>query len=352
MGNYPRLHSLLFWVLLIIVPAMVVMESCSTSKSVVSHRLIQKRKYTKGWHFNSNHHQRTAGANAPEEKYRASNETIEQEIDPGSEINQLEKDTAQHYSIKETLTEVINQMVNSSLDRRTFAVKQKDENKHTTRTRSQWIKGTSKFIPAPVTAMTVDEKGQLFAFIALMVSLLLITGFLMHLIGPWTIADAGLVVMWILLLMFAAIAVVKNESEVYRDNLRPLFRASNVFMHWFFRVFLVLLIVAACLFVLGLLIAFIVYLMGIANLVINTFGLVIGIIVTVLLSVSGALYFLEIYPELFWIEFGALLLGVLFYSLYLASPIYLVLAVLGYVFLIAGAGLAIVHIVLSIIELS
>lgn len=352
MSNSLGFRHCLVWLFLFLAPGLIVFESCSTSNSVVSHRLIQKRKYTKGWHFNSNHRQRVTNANAPKDRYRAGNETIEQEKDSGTALKQFEEDTTQHYSIKETLTEVVNQMVNSSLDRTTFAVKQKDKNKRTTRTRSQWIKGTSKFIPAPVTPMTVDEKGQLFAFIALMVSLLLIAGFLMHLIGPWTIADAGLVIMWILLLMFAAIAIVKNESEVYRDNLRPLFRASNVFMHWFFRVFLVLLIVAACLFVLALLIAFIVYLMGIANLVISTFGLVIGIIVTVLLVVSGALYFLEIYPELFWIEVGALLLGVLFYSLYLASHIYLVLAVLGYVFLIAGAALAIVHIVLSIIELS
>lgn len=351
MGNSLQFRHCLVWTFLFLAPGLIVFESCSTSNNVVSHRLIQKRKYTKGWHFNSAQRQQKTSGHAVEEKYRAENEIHDSKNDSIAEAIRLEADTARLNPIKDVYSKLIVQILDSSNMLSAFVEKKTDKLHRIMRGRSNWIKGNSKYIPAPVTPMTVDEKGQLFAFIALMVSLLLIAGFLMHLIGPWTIADAGLVIMWILLLMSAAIAVAKNEQGVDTSNMRGLFRVSNVFMHWFFRVFFVLIIVAACLIILGLIIAFIIYLMGIANLIISTFGLVIGIIVTVLLVVSGVLYFLEIYPELFWVAVGALLLGVVFYSLYLAAPMYLVLLVLGYIFLIAGAALAIVHIVLSIMEL-
>lgn len=330
-------------------------NSCSTSNNVSSNGFIQKRKYNKGWHIKSR------------QRIKSSSHSDNVERLNDNQINAVQNNNSTTYSSKDNPSTL--QKVNTGIDQDysqshhfdtihkevETKAKKKNYSKKNAPQRSALLRANSILLPTPVMPpslpMTIDEKGQLVALICLFLSLLIIALFYIHLAGIWNITKAGLVIMWILLLIVTSTAIVKNEQEVNRWNMRPLFRGINSFMHWFFKVSFVLIIVAACLFALLLIIAAIIYYIGVAEFIISTLGLTIGIIVVALLVICGVFYLLELYPELFWVTFTFLLLGVFFFSLFMVTPASTALAVLGYVFLISGGILAILHIILSISDL-
>ncbi|MFZ9028049.1 MAG: hypothetical protein ACO2Z9_03485 [Crocinitomicaceae bacterium] len=332
------------------------LNSCSSSHNVSSNGFIQKRKYNKGWYIKSRQRVKSSSESKSFERLRSDKTKITEE----KEVNTLlphYKAKTEHSVKADGDKEIEYSLLNNTNTPNEKIIKVSANNcfnKSVPPGKDHVLKDIPKLLPTlyfPGIPMTPDEKGQLAAIICLLVSLLLIALFCIHLSGIWIIPKAGLVIMWIALLTVAAAAIIKNEEEVNRLNMRPSFRAINSIMHWFFKVSLVLIIVFACLIILMIIISAIIFFIGVTDIIITTLGITIGVTVITLFVICGILYFLEMYPELFWATTLSLFLGILLYSIYLAATTSLLLAVLSYVFLIGGAILAILYIILSISDL-
>lgn len=85
--------------LLLLFCSIILLQACVTSNQVVSKRLMQKRKYTKGWHFNSSQHSRIKS----DKEFEAHLTLIQED----SFSHQTEKDLTMHNKEEHTLTQEV-----------------------------------------------------------------------------------------------------------------------------------------------------------------------------------------------------------------------------------------------------
>lgn len=135
------------------------------------------------------------------------------------------------------------------------------------------------------------EKNTLADFIALLIGLFLVSILFIHLFGPWTI-PTGWLVAFVLVGILTCISAIGNLEQgwIKKSELRPFYRFLFNFVHWFWKVFFVVLIVACALFVVFLLVVVIVFAIAAMAEIISTFGLVLGIVIIVFLLAILALW--------------------------------------------------------------